>query len=97
VPSASPQMQRLAALALCGALGVAGLTGCETTQEKAAAQRAESARILKARAKRKHHDADGTKSRTPTADGTKSPSSTDKSARRREGVGKSARREERTG
>jgi hypothetical protein len=28
------------------------LTGCETTQEKAAAQRAESERILEARAKR---------------------------------------------
>lgn len=51
MPSArrSPQ---LAVLALCGVLGVGGLTGCETTQEKAAAQRAESARILKARAKR---------------------------------------------
>jgi len=40
------------------------LTGCETTQEKAAAQRAESERILEARAKRQakkkhtqqHHD-----------------------------------------
>jgi hypothetical protein len=39
-------------LALCGTLGIAGLSGCETTQEKAAAQRAESERILEARAKR---------------------------------------------
>jgi hypothetical protein len=39
-------------LALCGALGVGSLTGCETTQEKAEAQRAESERILDARDKR---------------------------------------------
>jgi hypothetical protein len=39
-------------LALCGALGVGSLAGCETTQEKAAAQRAESERILEARDKR---------------------------------------------
>jgi hypothetical protein len=39
-------------LALCGALGGGSLAGCETTQEKAAAQRAESERILDARAKR---------------------------------------------
>jgi hypothetical protein len=51
VPSARRSRQ-LAVLALGGALGVAGLSGCETTQEKAAAQRAESARILKAREKR---------------------------------------------
>jgi hypothetical protein len=52
--------ERLAVLALCGALGAGSLAGCETTQEKAAAQRAESQRILEARAKRqkekqKHH------------------------------------------
>jgi hypothetical protein len=67
VPSASGKRQ-LAVLGLGGVLAVAGLTGCETTQEKAEAQRAESARILKAREKRqqarKHgkDDADGTKS-----------------------------------
>jgi regulator of protease activity HflC (stomatin/prohibitin superfamily) len=66
VPSVSRKRQ-LAVLALGAALAVAGLTGCETTQEKAEAQRAESARILKARGERqarKHdnHDADGTKS-----------------------------------
>jgi regulator of protease activity HflC (stomatin/prohibitin superfamily) len=58
VPSAR-RGKHLAVLVLCAALGAAGLAGCETTQEKAAAQRAESARILKARAerqaKRKHH------------------------------------------
>jgi predicted aminopeptidase len=54
---------RFTALALCGALAVGSLAGCETTQEKAAAQRAQSERILEARAKRqaqkkkrKHHD-----------------------------------------
>ncbi|HET9593188.1 MAG TPA: hypothetical protein VFP17_09760 [Solirubrobacterales bacterium] len=53
---------RLVVVALCGAIGAGALAGCETTQEKAAAQRAESARILSARAKRqaekkkqKHH------------------------------------------
>jgi hypothetical protein len=44
--------QQLAVLALGGAVAVGGLAGCATTQEKAAAQRAESARILKARDKR---------------------------------------------
>jgi hypothetical protein len=51
VPSAKRPPQ-LAVLALCGALSVGALTGCETTQEKAAAQRAESERILDARDKR---------------------------------------------
>jgi len=51
VPSASRKRQ-LAVLALGGALAVTGLSGCETTQEKAEAQRAESARILKARDER---------------------------------------------
>ena len=52
MPSARRAPQ-LAVLALCGALGAGSLAGCETTQEKAAAQRAESARILKARANRR--------------------------------------------
>jgi hypothetical protein len=39
-------------LCLCAALAAGGLAGCETTQEKASAQRAESERILEARAKR---------------------------------------------
>ena len=66
MPSAKRAPQ-LAVLALCGALGTGSLAGCETTQEKAAAQRAQSERILEARAKRqakrKHHNhqADGTK------------------------------------
>jgi len=52
VPSARRTPQ-LAVLALCGALGAGSLAGCETTQEKAAAQRAQSERILEARAKRR--------------------------------------------
>lgn len=48
----SVKRNQLAVLALGGALAVAGLTGCETTQEKAAAHQAESERILKAREKR---------------------------------------------
>jgi hypothetical protein len=54
VPSAK-RVPQLAVLAICGAIGAGALTGCETTQEKAAAQQAESARILKARAERQHH------------------------------------------
>jgi hypothetical protein len=58
VPSAK-RPTRLAVFALCGALGAGSLAGCETTQEKASAQRAESERILDARAirqaqKKKH-------------------------------------------
>ena len=44
--------KQLAVLVLGGTLAVAGLAGCETTQEKAEAQRAESFRILKQRDKR---------------------------------------------
>jgi hypothetical protein len=51
VPSVRHSRQ-LAVLALGGSLAVTGLAGCATTQEKAAAQRAESARILEAREKR---------------------------------------------
>jgi len=51
VPSARHSRQ-LAVLALGGALALTGLAGCATTQEKAEAQRAESARILKQRDKR---------------------------------------------
>jgi hypothetical protein len=51
VPSAR-RPQQLALLVLCGAIGAGSLAGCETTQEKASAQQAESERILEARAKR---------------------------------------------
>jgi hypothetical protein len=61
VPSAKRPIARLAALSLCGALAVGSLSACATTQEKAAAQRAEAAGILKARAKRRHNKADGPK------------------------------------
>jgi hypothetical protein len=52
--------RQLAVLGLSGALVAGSLGGCATTQEKAAAQRAESARILDARDKRqerKRHQA----------------------------------------
>jgi hypothetical protein len=73
VPSASDRPSRIryqrplarsAAVAACAALIAAGTTGCETTQEKAAAQQARAAHILEARAKRKRAEhADGTKGR----------------------------------
>ena len=44
--SARRQLQRLGAVALCGLLLLSGLTGCTTTQEKAARKQAESKRIL---------------------------------------------------
>ena len=72
---------QLAVLALCGALAAGSLAGCETTQEKAAAHQAESARILRARAK--HHHAH--KHRKHHADGTKIPQYGGKSSRQREG------------
>ena len=73
--------QQLAVLALGGVVAVGGLAGCSTTQEKAAAQQAESARILKARAKRQARR----KNDNLHADGTKTSSYLGKSARRREG------------
>ncbi|HEU5105700.1 MAG TPA: hypothetical protein VFU11_07645 [Solirubrobacterales bacterium] len=51
--------KQLAVLALGGALALTGLAGCETTQEKAEAQRAESARILKAREERQQKKQQG--------------------------------------
>jgi len=81
VPSARRRSQ-IAVLVLCGVLGAGALTGCETTQEKAAAQRAESERILEARAKRQAQRNHGPKSRTSPADGTNSRTQKDKSARR---------------
>jgi hypothetical protein len=59
VPSASSQsrlfarsLARVATLAVCAALIVAAVTGCETTQDKAAKQQARAAHILRERAKR---------------------------------------------
>ncbi len=52
MPSDKRAPQLAVLLALCGALGAGSLAGCATTQEKAAAQRAQSERILEARAKR---------------------------------------------
>ena len=44
--------RHLALLVLAGVFAAAGFSGCSTTQEKAAAHRAESERILEAREKR---------------------------------------------
>jgi hypothetical protein len=51
VPSVKRDRQ-LALLALAGVFAAGSLGGCSTTQDKAAAHRAESERILKAREKR---------------------------------------------
>lgn len=60
MPSAR-RPQQLAVLALGGALLTGGLAGCSTTQEKAAAHRAESERILDARDKRQQRKQEGKK------------------------------------
>ncbi|HEX6204627.1 MAG TPA: hypothetical protein VFZ29_02310 [Solirubrobacterales bacterium] len=44
--------RHLALLVLAGVFAAGSLTGCSTTQDKAAAHRAESERILEAREKR---------------------------------------------
>jgi glyceraldehyde-3-phosphate dehydrogenase/erythrose-4-phosphate dehydrogenase len=51
VPSASRNTLARLATAACGGALLLGATGCETTQEKAAAHRAEAERILEAREK----------------------------------------------
>ena len=51
MPSAKRQSQ-VGVLILCGAIGASALSGCSTTQEKAAIHQAESERILEAREKR---------------------------------------------
>lgn len=45
-------LPRLAVAGCAGALALGSLTGCETTQEKAAKHQAEAQQILDARAKR---------------------------------------------
>ena len=60
MPSAK-RPQQLAVFALGGALLAGGLGGCSTTQEKAAAHRAESKRILEARDKRQQKKQKGKK------------------------------------
>jgi len=76
--------KHLALLALAGVFAAGSLSGCSTTQEKAAAHRAESARILKAREKRQK----ARKHQKPNADGTKTAPSKRKSSRRQGGGGK---------
>jgi hypothetical protein len=55
VPSASRQISRLGALAVCGLLLLGVASGCSTTQEKAERQQARSKHILEARAERQKH------------------------------------------
>jgi hypothetical protein len=52
VPSVSPRISRLGALAACGLLLLGVAAGCSTTQEKAERQQAQAKHILDARAKR---------------------------------------------
>ncbi len=63
---------RLAVAGCAGALLLGSLTGCETTQEKAAKHQAESQRILDARAKRQ---AQKKKAKAKKKDGAGSKSS----------------------
>ncbi|HWJ42335.1 MAG TPA: hypothetical protein VNR67_02780 [Solirubrobacterales bacterium] len=51
MPSAKRD-RHLALLVLAGVFATGGISGCSTTQEKAAAHRAESEQILEAREKR---------------------------------------------
>lgn len=51
--SVSARAMRPLAIAACLCLLGAGVAGCSTTQEKAAAQQAKAAHILKARAERR--------------------------------------------
>lgn len=59
----SAKATRPLALAACVCLLGAGATGCSTTQEKAAAQKAKAERILKKRAERRRaaHEQKGKK------------------------------------
>ncbi len=52
MPSVSHTLTRCAVAACCGSLLLGAAAGCSTTQDKAAAQQAESKRILDARAER---------------------------------------------
>lgn len=71
--------RQLALLAVAGVFAAGSLGGCSTTQEKAAAHRAESERILEAREKRQAR-----KNGEHHTDGTKTVPSGSKSARRHE-------------
>ena len=71
----------LVLLALAGVFAAGSLSGCSTTQEKAAAHRAESERILEAREKRQQ----ARKNDDQHADGTKTDLSIRKTSRRQGG------------
>ena len=50
MPSVSRHILRVALLAVCGLLLLAGVSGCATTQDTAAQKQAQSKRILERRA-----------------------------------------------
>jgi hypothetical protein len=54
VRSARRATYRATVLAVLALLAVAGLSGCQTTQEKATAKQAESKRILEKRERKRH-------------------------------------------
>jgi len=58
VRSASPNIGRVAVLAVCGLLLAGALAGCSTTQEKAAHQQARAKHILEAREQRQKQKSD---------------------------------------
>lgn len=62
--SVNPHIARAGLLAVCGLLLVGAITGCTTTQEKAASRQARSKRILEAREHKHHHQAKQQKSRS---------------------------------
>jgi hypothetical protein len=55
VRSARRTTHRAAVLAVLALLLVVGVSGCETTQDKAAAKQAESKRILEQRERKRQH------------------------------------------
>lgn len=61
MPSAKRQAARLGLLATCATLLAGSLAGCTTTQEKAAAHKAEAERILDAREERRKDKQKGEK------------------------------------
>lgn len=75
-PPLSRRLPRLALIGICGLLALGTVTGCSTTQEKAARAQARAKHLLQARAQRQRHKQHG-------ADGHKSGSGGVKSAQRK--------------
>jgi hypothetical protein len=77
------------AVGACICLLGAGAAGCSTTQEKAAAQKLESERILKARADRQAANRKRHRHHHRHVDGPKTQEGLEKSAHQHQGGGKS--------